>query len=126
MSTLTSRNGHSGILIVLGLTLLIGAGPAEAAQSRCPNGPDNAVEVTVNRTTCAEARRVVRAWSRACIGPILGSGSLACSLRTSTRAYRCINSRVSTSTGRVRARCDGPGRRTVVRFKFYVADQGPE
>lgn len=82
------RSQHpSGMLAAIALTILLPAAPAEAAQSPCPTGPTNAVDVTISHTTCAEARRVVRAWSRTCIGPLLGDESPTCSCKTSTRRY---------------------------------------
>jgi len=113
------------IVALLTVTTLAAPRAADAAPSRCPNGPDNAVQVSISATTCAEARRVVRAWSGTCIALILGDGARNCAFRTSTRRYRCSNT-MSSTTRTVHARCTGSSGRGIVRFKFYVGDQGPD
>lgn len=124
-TTRTRPSAWNLIVALLVVTTLAAARPAEAAPSRCPNGPDNAVQVSVSATTCAEARRVVRAWSGTCIALMLGDGARSCAVRTSTRRYRCSHW-MSRTTGRVHARCAGSSGRAIVRFKFYVGDQGPD
>lgn len=98
----------------------VGWYPREAKPCRLRNNPDTgASSLEARSVSCLDARRVVRAWERACSNALSRSDS--CRIRIKRRAYRCT-ARFEQGPGPYNHRVECPVRRGggFVRFGYYV------